>query len=167
MATYLPLGRAGEPAKGCGFLTRTTFMAFRSLLLPDGISPLLQLGSICAQRLKMRRVWMLAAMVPSEITGFHRWRDGLSLSQRQSAGHADAPPSPPALNPCFARPGPGREPGRGIGVPDRGEPGRTSAVDVPVAIFHDHGLQTRTIVRKGGQVEELPCATDRPEASRL
>jgi hypothetical protein len=138
-------------------------MAFRSLLLPDGISPLLQHVWDFGQRQNMRLVWMLAEMVPSEITGFHCWRDGLSLGQRQSAGHADAPPSPPALNPCFARPGPGREPGRGIGVPDRGEPGRTSAVDVPIATLHDHGLQTRTIVRKGGQVEKYPAALIGPK----
>ncbi len=66
------LGRPGEPAKGCGFLTSTTFMAFLSPPLPDGISLLLQHGSVCDQRQKMRVVWMLEEMVPSQITGFDR-----------------------------------------------------------------------------------------------
>ncbi len=130
-------------------------MAFRSLLLPDGISPLLQHVWDFGQRQNMRLVWMLAEMVPSEITGFHCWRDALPQGQHQSAGHAETP-SPPALNPCFARPGPGL--GRGIGVPDRGEPGRTSAVGVPIATLHDDGLQNRSIVRKGGQIEKYPAA---------
>jgi hypothetical protein len=140
----VPLGRPGEPAKGCGFLTRTTFMAFRRLLLPDGFILLLQHGSVCDQRQKMRPVWMLEAMVPSQITGFHRWRDTLPQGQYQSARHTETP-SPPARNPCFARSGRGLR--RGIGVPDRGEPGRTSAADVPIATLHDNGLETRSIAR--------------------
>lgn len=57
-------------------------MAFRSLLLLDGISLPLEHGWVFDQRQKIRLVWMLAAMVPSQITGFDSWRDGFSLGQR-------------------------------------------------------------------------------------